>query len=180
MTPDQKRRYKVQMINLAGCILSEPTVYSQHQTHSLIPKECTEYRQTTDKRNHSNSSAKTSNLTTSLNLQSAKHQHENTNLHSQASFKIQNKPNTISNQQRTYALTSKGYYNTDIRPNSASSDISSSSGTSINMPLVQCQQDNKNFDSVVFTNIPPSVQHQTQPFVQQCIENVRYTYPYYN
>lgn len=35
MTPDQKRRYKVQMINAASCILSEHTVsatYNQHQT----------------------------------------------------------------------------------------------------------------------------------------------------
>jgi len=41
MTPDQKRRYKVQMINAASCILSEHTVsavHNQNQSpHSLSP-----------------------------------------------------------------------------------------------------------------------------------------------
>lgn len=41
MTPDQKRRYKVQMINSASCILSEPTVsaINQRQTHAFSPPD---------------------------------------------------------------------------------------------------------------------------------------------
>lgn len=173
MNPDQKRRYKAQMINLAGCILSEPTIYNEHQTHSFIPREYADYRQSLGKQPHSNSLAQTSSNDSSLNIQLAKHQHQNTNLNSLASFKVLNKPNTVSNQQRTH-VTSKGYYNTDVRPNSASSNISSSSGTSIiNISSNQCQQDNTNLGLVV----PPSVQHQTQPSVQQ---DVKFTYPYYN
>jgi len=41
MTANQKRRYKVQMINAASCILSENTVsvVNQRQTHSFSPPD---------------------------------------------------------------------------------------------------------------------------------------------
>ncbi|KAL5237737.1 hypothetical protein ACI65C_005147 [Semiaphis heraclei] len=41
MTPDQKRRYKVQMINAASCILSEHIVsaVNQHQTYAFTPPD---------------------------------------------------------------------------------------------------------------------------------------------
>lgn len=42
MTSDQKKRYKVQMINAASLILSEQrvtAVYNQHQTHLFSPPD---------------------------------------------------------------------------------------------------------------------------------------------
>lgn len=52
MNSDQKRRCTVQMINLAGCILNEPTIFNEHQTYSFIPREYTDYKQTTGKQPH--------------------------------------------------------------------------------------------------------------------------------
>lgn len=46
--------------------------------------------------------------------------------------------------------------------------------------IVKCKQDNANVSSVIFSKIPPLVQHQTRQSGQQLIEQVRYMYPYYN
>lgn len=68
MTPDQKRCYKIQMMNLAGSILNESAVYNHHRTCSIIPRESVDYRQIRDKRPHSNSSTKIFSSTSSLNM----------------------------------------------------------------------------------------------------------------